>query len=181
MTEEIKGVTFDFDGARLNPWQAAQRLYKAGFVDAKLCAIGYAVMMGESGRYLKAWHHNVVRNEDETIKYESDGKMTIKSTDLGFIQKNIPHNPNMLVFPQDAASFTNSLFLQYPELADGQKSAEIAWELFIDRGWQPWYAHSNGSYKNGLPSACVAVGKYLAMSLANDPEIVIHNPKYLTN
>lgn len=179
--EEIKGVTYDFQGARLNSWQAAQRLYKAGFVDAKLCAIGYAVMMGESGRYLKAWHNNVVRNEDGTIQLDGEGKMIVKSTDLGFIQRNVVHNPQKVipVDPIDAQTLIDSLFEQNPDLADGQKSSEIAWELFQARGWQPWYAHTNGSYKKGLPSAAVAIGRFLAMSLCNDPEIVIHNPKYL--
>jgi hypothetical protein len=68
----------------------------------------------------------------------------------------------------------NELFEQNPDLADGQKSADMAWELFQTRGWQPWYAHTNGSYKKGLPSACVAVGKYLAKVLVGDPEIVQH-------
>jgi DNA-binding transcriptional regulator of glucitol operon len=173
MNEEIQHVTFDFAGERLDAWQAVQRLYLAGFTDAKVLAIGYAVMMGESGRYLKAWHHNVVRNEDGTIKRDADGRFRVKSTDLGFIQKNVVHNPQPSLLDSESPAFVDVLFEEHPELARGDESARIAWVLYLARGWQPWYAYTKGSYKRSLPGGCVAVGQFLGKVLVGSPGIVV--------
>jgi hypothetical protein len=181
MTEELIHITYDFDGERLEPWQAVQRLYLAGFVDPKLLAVGYAVMMGESGRYLKAWHHNVLRNEDGTILRSADGLMEVKSTDLGFIQKNVVHNPHVVlpIEGDQSALFVEDLFAAYPKLARGDESAEIAYALYnsvsggVKRRWTPWYAWVNGNYRKGLPSACVAVGQFLGKVLVDDPRVVV--------
>lgn len=182
MAEELIHITFDFDGERLEPWQAVQRLYLAGFVDPKLLAVGYAVMMGESGRYLKAWHHNVLRNEDGTILRDALGRMTVKSTDLGFIQKNIVHSPaRALEIDADVSgAFVDELFAANPRLARGDQSAAIAYALYnsvtgggVKRLWSPWYAWVNGNYRKGLPSACVAVGQFLGKVLVDDPGVVV--------
>ena len=71
MAEEIRGVTWDFGGRQLEPWEAAQKLYVAGFKDARQLAIMWAVIEGESGGYTRAWHHNVVRNEDGKFRFDS--------------------------------------------------------------------------------------------------------------
>jgi hypothetical protein len=158
---EIRGVTYDFGGERLDPWQAVQRLYRAGLADAKVLAIGYAVMMGESGCYLKAWHHNLVRDDGGGIVRDVDGRFTVKSTDLGFIQKNIVHNPQVKLLDSESPHFVDTLFEEHPELARGDESAVIAKAMYDSRGWSPWYAYVNGSYKRSLAPACVAVGNFL--------------------
>jgi len=165
MSEEIKGITWDLDGAELMPWLAAQRLYKAGFKDAKLLTTMWAVLEGESGGYLKAWHHNVSRNDDGSIKIINE-MMEVKSTDLGFIQKNIVHTPKVLlpIVGDDSKNFVKVLFEVYPELARGDRSAEIAYKLYQDRGFQPWYAYTNGGYEKHLGKAVLAVGNYLALA-----------------
>lgn len=162
--EEIRGITWDLDGEQLKPWLAAQRLYKAGFKDANLLATMWAVIEAESGGYLKAWHHNVERNLDGTILV-IDGLMTVKSTDLGFIQKNIVHDPRQILPVEGNQSklFVEDLFVAYPELARADSSAEIAFELYTRRGFQPWYAHGNGSYKKSMGRACAAVANFLAL------------------
>jgi hypothetical protein len=171
--EEIRDITWGFAGAQLYPWQAAQRLYKAGFVDAKLLAVAWAVMEAESGGYLKAFHHNVRRNPDGTI-LRNGNQMTVVSTDLGFIQRNVFHSGGRQIEISAAASaaFLEALFDDNPELADGQASAEIAHDLFVDRGWQPWVAHRNLSYKRSLPRGGEAVGNYLGASLLNNHNLV---------
>jgi hypothetical protein len=163
MAEEIRGVTWDLDGAQLAPWQAAQRLYKAGFEDAKILTLMWATLEGESGRYLKAWHHNVDRDESGQILYFADGKMLIKSTDLGFIQRNVVHAPQTYKHPDEAGEFTESLFQQHADLARGDRSAEVAWELFKTRAFQPWYAYTNGHYRKHMPRAALAVANFLAV------------------
>jgi hypothetical protein len=165
MAEEIRGVTWDFDGEQLDPWLAAQRLYKAGFKDAQELCVMWAVLESESGGYLKAWHHNVTRNEDGTIKLFDDYLMEVKSTDLGFIQKNVVHNPRPLLPVEGDQSqlFVDDLFVAFPALARGDESAVIARQLFVQRGFQPWYAHTNGSYKKSMPRACAAVANFLAL------------------
>jgi len=162
---ELRGVTWDLDGEQLKPWLAAQRLYNAGFKDANLLATMWAIIEAESGGYLKAWHHNVTRNDDGTIKLFDGYLMEIKSTDLGFIQKNITHNPKpLLPIEGDQSSlFVIDLFNAFPELARGDKSAEIAFNLYKQRGFQPWFAYSNGSYKKSLGRGFVAVSNFLAL------------------
>ncbi|MFI5405145.1 MAG: hypothetical protein ACHQ1D_01390 [Nitrososphaerales archaeon] len=165
MAQEIKGVTWDLDGEQLEPYLAAQRLYKAGFKDADLLCTMWAVIEAESGGYLKAWHHNVERNEDGTIKIYDGYLMNVKSTDLGFIQKNIPHEPDILLPIQGDQSqlFVNDLFVAFPELARGDESAKIAYQMYKTRGFQPWYAYSNGSYKKSIGRGTAAVANFLAL------------------
>ncbi len=162
---EIKGITWDLDGEQLEPWLAAQRLYKAGFKDADTLAVMWAVIEAESGGFLKAWHHNVTRNEDGTIKIFDGYLMEVKSTDLGFIQKNIVHDPTQLLPVEGDQSklFVADLFEAFPELARGDESAKIAFNMWKTRGFQPWYAYSNKSYEKILGRGCVAVANYLAL------------------
>lgn len=162
--EEIRGITWDLDGEQLKPWLAAQRLYKAGFKDADLLCTMWAVLEAESGGYLKAWHHNVERNADGTILV-IDGLMTVRSTDLGFIQKNIVHNPKQILPVEGNQSklFVADLFLAFPELARGDESAKIAHEMYLQRGFQPWYAYSNGSYEKSIGRGTAAVANFLAI------------------
>ena len=166
MTEEIKGITWDLDGAHLMPRLAAQRLYDAGFEDAKLLTTMWAVIDGESGGYLKAWHHNVKRNDDGSIFKNAAGNMLVKSTDLGFIQKNVVHaSPVELpVTGGEAKDFVDMLFKIYPELARGDESAKIAHQMYMQRGFEPWYAYTNGSYKKHLDQAVLGVANFLAQS-----------------
>jgi len=166
MSEEIRGITWDLDGAELLPWLAAQRLYKAGFKDAKLLTTMWAIIEGESGGYLKAWHHNVQRNEDGTIFRNSAGNMLVNSTDLGFIQKNVVHGTpvELPLTGTESKDFIATLFEIYPELARGDESAAIAFQMYKQRGFQPWYAYSNGGYKKHLPKAVLAVANYLALA-----------------
>lgn len=173
MAEEIRGLTWDLNGEQLDPWQAAQRLYLAGFKDAQLLCKFWAVLEAESGGYLRAWHHNVERLPDGTILRDSQGRMTVKSTDLGFIQKNIVHDePVKILDEAESQAFVDSLFDQHPELANGAQSAEIAYNMFKQRGFQPWYAYSNGSYKKSLERACLAVGNYLGMVFTGNKNLL---------
>ena len=159
------GIIYSFDGARLSPQQAVDRLYKAGFTDVQTLCVGYAVMMGESGCYLKAWHNNVERNDDGTIALDADGKMTVRSTDLGFIQRNVRHKTPVKLEPTPEAvrPFIDSLFAAHPELARADESAKIAKALYDAAGgrWTPWYAYLGGNYRRSLPSACGAIRHYL--------------------
>lgn len=175
--EEIRGITFNFDGAELKPWQVAQRLYLAGplFRDAKTLATMWAVLESESGGFLQAWHHNVERNEDGTIKrYDADGveAMKIKSTDLGLIQRNVVHEGGKLLAmePVIARDFSVQLFDEHPELAHGGESALIAHQLFKLRGFQPWYAYTNGSYKKSLERGILATANYLGMAMLGNTD-----------
>jgi hypothetical protein len=54
--------------------------------------------------------------------------MNVKTTDLGFIQINILNNQHKLVNEDEISgtALANELFEQNPDLADGQKSADMA-------------------------------------------------------
>lgn len=165
--EYIENVTHGFSGPRLHGWQLAQRGYLAGFTDAKLLAVFIAVMRAESGGYLRAFHHNATRDDAgkivRTTAEDGTELMQVRSTDLGLIQRNVVHpEPRLIAMNERAvADFVHELFERHPKLANGQESANIAWGLYEARGWQPWYAHSNGSYKKGLPSSCTAIANFL--------------------
>ncbi len=197
--EHIEWVNYGFYGQRFDSVQRIQRLYNTqgddwGFKDAAVLAVAYATMMGESGGYLKAFHHNVFRDDqgDKILRYNEDGSvwdgsgpqfMKVKSTDLGFIQKNTPHTPFRLIEMNEEASvgFVDELFITYPKLCIGWDSCKIAWNMYNNAGkkFTPWYAYTNGNYKRGLPGACVAVGRWLANKYLNDPDYVIANPDKL--
>ena len=164
VSEEIRGVTWDLEGPQLNPWQAAQRLYHAGFKDARVLAEMWATLEGESARYLKAWHHNVLRDENGQIVRTGEGRLKILSTDLGFIQRNVARDAPVALLDEECATYAQDLFVAHPDLALGDKSAEIAWGLFKTRGFQPWYAHTNGHHRKHLGNACLAVGNFLAVA-----------------
>jgi hypothetical protein len=141
MAQEIRGQTWDLDGVQLQPFQAAQRLYNAGFKDAKIL-VEMCAIYGESGWYLKAWHHNVERDEDGQISLDDSGRMTIKSTDLGFIQKNYIWLTPVKCQPIEGQFWADKGFELRPDLAKGDSSADIAYDLYQLRGFQPWYAHA---------------------------------------
>ena len=163
MVEEIRGVTWDLWGEQLKPWIAAQRLYKAGFKDLDTLAVMWATIEAESGGYLQAWHHNVKRNPDGSIFRSEDGLFEVLSTDLGFIQKNMVHNPHAILSDEESPAMVRDLFDAFPDLARADKSAEIAHGMFLQRGFDPWYAYKNGSYKKSMGRACAAVGNFVAL------------------
>jgi len=184
--EHIIWVNYGFYGERLDTVQRTQRLYNTkdrtwGFKDVFTLAIAYAVMMGESGGYLKAFHHNVERDaEGNIVRHIIDNKehMKVKSTDLGFIQKNTPHSPNVMIEMTKEASleFVDELFISNPALCIGWDSCKIAYNMYLNRGFSPWYAYTNGSYKKSLDQASVAVGKLAANKFLGDSDYVIKNP-----
>lgn len=172
--EELEGITWGFRGQRLDGWQSIQRLYLGGFKDAVLLGIAHAVMTAESGRYLEAFHLNVVRSSDGAIVRTDEGKMIVKSIDLGYCQFNTPLDPwrELEMTRESTTSFVDEMYLRYPEYTRADTSAELAKDMYDRRKWQPWYAFSNGSYKKGLPSSCSAIGNYLGMRYVGDREIV---------
>lgn len=154
---EQRGVTWDLDGARLLPFQQAQYLYNAGIRDAADLATMVATLLGESAGYLRAWHHNVADQDDGTI--------VVKSTDLGWIQRNVVHDEPIVVARDQAAALADRLFSENPSLAKPGTSAAVAAQLFAQRGFQPWYAYSNGGWKRHRSTAVLAVGNFLAVRL----------------
>lgn len=160
--EEIRGVTWDLGGWRLYPRQKAQYAVAGGFEKIDDLYEAIATFDGESGGYLKAWHYNVKRNADGTILRDAEGRFTAKSVDLGWIQKNIALGDKLL-HDAEAAAFVEEVFTQgHPDLAKPLYSATVAYEMFLARGWDPWYAYLNGSYKRYIGGAALAIGNWIA-------------------
>lgn len=186
--EEIRSVTYDFGGARLYPFQAAQYLYKATgtkdgkvltpFRDVKVLTTACAVMGGESLWYLRAWHANVKRNDDGSIYRPQPGMLVVKSVDLGWIQRNADIEDTEMQ-DADVSKLVEQLFSdsQYQDLDRPAKAANIAAQLYLDRGWGPWYAFSNGGYKRHLPQAGLAVANLIAVEFGLGQSYYIINPK----
>lgn len=107
----------------------------------------FAIVEGESGSYTRAFHCNVNRTQDEEkliVRKQINGVdfMKVNSVDLGFMQFNTPIPGDTWVqMTTDAVSdFINRLFEDEPWKADAQESSERAYELYLRRGFQPWYA-----------------------------------------
>jgi hypothetical protein len=150
MAEEYRDVTFGYWGVELKEWQAIQRLVLAGFGEVRLLTNMFAIIEGESGSYTKAWHANVLRDPLHTgpIVRNETGQMLVQSVDLGFIQRNVDvaGSGTWVDMTEEAmASMVNALFDENPALADAQLSAEIAFDLFSQRGFQPWFAYKPGT------------------------------------
>lgn len=174
MPTEIQNVTYGFWGVELKEWQTIQRLVLAGFGEVRILTNMFAIIEGESGSYTKAWHANVRRTPDEVkeIVYDSNGRMFVKSIDLGFIQRNVPvAGGGVWVDPTETAmaSFVNEMYEKNPDLADAQKSAEIAFDLFTDRGFQPWYAYQPGTtrFYQKKRRAAKAIANYILRTQVN--------------
>lgn len=163
--EAPRGVIWNLDGPQLAPWQAADRLYQGGFTDPLLLGEACSVMKAESGWYLKAWHINPVYDQDGRIfRDPEDGKMTVKSVDLGFIQRNVTTPNTRIDVTQVAAqALVDGLFKANPKLAKGVESAKIAFQLYQQRGWSPWYAWVNGYSREYLDDGALAVGNLVSL------------------
>jgi hypothetical protein len=160
MSEEIRGVTWDLQGATMLHWLMIRRLCQAGFISEKdgLGRAGDAVVLnmfaiseGESGGSLKAWHINVVRNDDGTIKRtQIDGKdtMSVRSIDMGSMQINETVALFQLEMdPVPVQAWVDEMFAGYPDLAHVDTSLVIAMSKFKadiragGSGYRPWYAY----------------------------------------
>lgn len=107
----------------------------------------FAIVEGESGSYTRAFHCNVDRTQDDEkliVRKQINGIdfMKVNSVDLGFMQFNTPVPGDTWVQMTEVAvsQFIDDMFEKEPWKADAQKSSERAYDLFLQRGFQPWYA-----------------------------------------
>lgn len=164
--EEIRDVTWGLWGEELAHWQTVQRLVLGGFHDPRALLNMFAIIEGESGEYTKAWHANVARDpETKNIVRDASGRMTVKSVDLGFVQMNVvlPTPAKMEMTPEAMRPFVEGMFEEYPDLARADTSAVLAYELYVRRGFQPWYAYKPGTdaFKNKKRYGVKAIADYL--------------------
>lgn len=157
--ESPRGVIWDLDGALMKPWQAADRLYAAGFTDTVLLAEACAVMKAESGWYLKAWHINAEYDSDGKLVRDSQGRFTVDSVDLGWIQRNV-RVADVTLSDTEAKAWVDTMFQEHPELANGYESAKLARQLYVNGGndFGAWYAWLNGMHRQYLDDGALAVG-----------------------
>lgn len=145
--EHINKINYGFGGVELSEWQAIQRLVRAGFSDIRVLGTMFAIVEGESGSYTRAFHCNVNRDDNGMIvrnKIDDVDHMHVNSVDLGFMQFNtdLPDSGEWIEMHEEAvAEFINTLFDEEPWKADAQLSSERAYELYLRRGFQPWYAY----------------------------------------
>ena len=109
----------------------------------------FAIVEGESGSYTRAFHCNVERTPDEEkliVRQQINGvdHMFVKSVDLGFMQFNtdVPGPGAWIAMTETAVqTFIDGMFDAEPWKADAQQSSERAYEFYLQRGFQPWYAY----------------------------------------
>jgi hypothetical protein len=163
--EEIRNVTWGLWGEELEHWQSIQRLVLGGFQDPRVLLNMFAIIEGESGEYTRAWHANVVRNADGTIQRDDQERMTVKSIDLGFCQFNVVlPAPLKMAMTEDAMRpFVEGMFNANPDYARADTSAAKAHELYLRRGFQPWYAYKPGTeaFKLKKRYGAKAIAEYL--------------------
>jgi hypothetical protein len=150
--EHIYKINYGFGGVELAEWQAIQRLVRSGFTDLRVLGTMFAIVEGESGSYTRAFHCNVDRTldadgkRDLIVRKEINGVecMHVNSVDLGFMQFNtdIPGAGIWLEMREEVvADFIKTMFAAEPWKADAQRSSERAYEMYLQRGFQPWYAY----------------------------------------
>jgi hypothetical protein len=150
--EHITNVTYGFGGAELAEWQVIQRLVRSGFSDLRVVGTMFAIVEGESGSYTRAFHCNVDRTldingkRDRIVRKNIDGAdhMFVKSVDLGFMQFNtdVPGAGKWIKMDEEVvAEFITEMFNAEPWKGNAQLSSERAYELYLERGFQPWYAY----------------------------------------
>jgi hypothetical protein len=150
--EHINKITYGFGGAELAEWQVIQRLVRSGFSDLRVVGTMFAIVEGESGSYTRAFHCNVDRTldingqRDLIVRKNIDGAdhMFVKSVDLGFMQFNtdLPGTGQWIKMDEAVvAEFITEMFNAEPWKANAQLSSERAYELYLQRGFQPWYAY----------------------------------------
>lgn len=185
MAEEIRNITFGLDGVELTHEQTIQRLVVAGFPLWRINPQGkaesplltmFAIIEGESGEYQRAWHINVLRNPDGTIaRSVIDGvdNMRVKSVDLGFAQFNVQVSDfDIVMDPDIVQAWIDGMFESYPELAVPWDSATAAYQLWLRRGFQPWYAYQPGTakFKQKMTYGSKALANYIVHKFV-DPKL----------
>jgi hypothetical protein len=188
--EEIRHVTWDLDGEELSHVQSIQRIVNAGFpIKEGVALTMFAIVEGESGEYLKAWHANVERDdEDNIVRYYDDGAggytltaptpdspphMKVKSVDLGFMQFNKNITDTIVpMTPEYMGAFVEAMFAADPDLARGDKSAQRAFALYKERGFQPWFAYKPGTAAFRLKKryGAIAFAQWLVNSFVGKDE-----------
>lgn len=184
--EHIRGINWDFDGVQLSHVQTIQRIITAGFPIWKAdpqphspALDMFAIVEGESGEYTRAWHANVVREEDGTIsRFERDGKtyMRVKSVDLGFMQFNTDVFGDWveIEMTQDAvAQFIDTMFDENPDLGRADLAAKRAFTLWKQRGFQPWFGYKPGTpeFRKKKRYGAIAFAQWLVNSfVGKDPD-----------
>lgn len=120
MCDEIKGVTWDFEGHQLDIKNALALCSVHGWHREELID-AVAVMTAESQRYTRAWHHNL-----------KDDCETVASIDRGLFQLNDVAQPG---HTED-------------EYFDACANVHIAHKIFRVRGDQftAWAAYNSGAY-----------------------------------
>ncbi len=187
--EHINKINYGFGGVELAEWQAIQRLVRSGFVDLRILGIMFAIVEGESGSYTRAFHCNVDRtldangNQDLIVRKQINGidHMFVKSIDLGFMQFNtdLPGTGQWVEMNEEAvAEFVNQMFDAEPWKADAQLSSERAYEMYLQRGFQPWYAYKPDDvrFQEKKRRAGKAIANYYLRTQV--PKLPIDNGKF---
>lgn len=200
--EEIRDITFGLWGEELSHQQTIQRIVGAGFpIKNGVALTMFAIVEGESGEYQKAWHANVDRDPEDAsdappyqgpvVRYvivddvperAPEGTqfgpgvyMRVNSIDLGFMQRSVTLTPKRWVETTETAArvFVEGMFDQYPYLAVPWSAAEDAYDLWVARGFKPWFAYKPGDPKFRLKKryGSLAFARWLIQSFVGpDPE-----------
>lgn len=127
MCDEVKGVTWDFDGRQLDYKSRLAVCYAQGFGGQGVRVItAAAVLTAESQGYTEAWHHNL-----------DDDCMTLLSTDRGLFQINDKAHPELTV----------------EEMFDPRTNVRAAWKIYRSRSdsFSAWAAYNSGAYLKYYP------------------------------
>lgn len=187
--EHINKITYGFGGVELAEWQVIHRLVKSGFVDLRVLGTMFAIVEGESGSYTRAFHCNVDRTLDVNgkpdliVRKQINGidHMFVKSVDLGFMQFNtdLPGVGQWIAMIEETVvEFINKMFEAEPWKGNAQLSSEHAYELYLQRGFQPWYAYKPGDihFQEKKRRAGKAMANYYLRTQV--PKLPIDNGRY---
>lgn len=136
---EIKGVTWDFGGWRLDRKNALAACYARGFTGHQRVVTAACVMTAESQRYTKAWHHNHehLPGTNEHVISNETGQPVVLSTDRGLFQINDRAHPD----------------LEVEDMYRAKWNVDMAFEVYLRRGrsFGAWAAYNSGNYLRYWP------------------------------
>lgn len=130
-------------GTQVQPRTLAKLAYETGsrWQDAQTLVEAVSICLAESQGYDRARNDNVGTGDEVT------------SRDVGIFQINIPARYIGTPVEED--------------LYDVKANAKAAYDLYVDRGWQPWVAFNTGIYLDDsyLRRAALGVMNFLAETL----------------
>src|SRR6266566_5707922 len=137
-------------GQQWKPRDVLRLLWDNHFHDANILMTMGATIDAESNLFAHAWHWNdpadgLDGSTDWGMFMENDGNVGGVAPD-----KDGNPLPGGIKTQEEVTAFRDKMW-------DPYQAAPVARKQFVDRGFKPWAAYTNGAYKHFIPTMCEGV------------------------